>query len=81
MPGVQFDEEQEFTSRKIFGEPVRPKMVSILLKTGALKNEKQAGYILLIFAIIAFLTSLYLLNISFFQTSVPRTQPPPEIHG
>lgn len=53
MTSVDFLEKNEFHihSRKLFGDPTTPTMISILLKTGIAKNEKQATGILL--AIIA----------------------------
>lgn len=60
MSDVQFEDQgQEFTSRKIFGESVKPKMVARLMKMGIVKNDKQAGYALLTIAIIAFSLSLF----------------------
>lgn len=49
MDRVDFLEKNEFhiRSRKLFGEPTTPTMVTVLLKTGLAKNEKQAIGILL----------------------------------
>jgi hypothetical protein len=49
MNGVDFIERNEFhiKSRRLLGEPATPTMISILLKTGIAKNEKQALLILL----------------------------------
>lgn len=48
MDRVDFLEKNEFhiTSRKLFGDPNTPTMITILLKTGLAKNEKQALIIL-----------------------------------
>lgn len=46
---VTFDEDQSnvFKSRAILGESVQPKMVRLLVKSGLVKDEKKAGYILI----------------------------------
>jgi hypothetical protein len=61
MSNVDFLEKNEFhiRSRKLFGDPTTPTMISILLKTGVAKNEKQATGILLgIIAVTLTLTSI-----------------------
>jgi hypothetical protein len=61
MSNVDFLEKNEFhiRSRKLFGDPTTPTMVSILLKTGLAKNEKQAAGILLgVIAVTLTLTSI-----------------------
>ena len=49
MDRVDFIEQNEFhiKSRRLLGEPTTPTMISLLLKTGIAKNEKQALIILL----------------------------------
>jgi len=49
MDRVDFIEKNEFhiKSRKLFGDPTTPTMITILLKTGLAKNEKQALVILI----------------------------------
>lgn len=44
MERVDFLEKNEFhiKSRKLFGDPTTPTMITILLKTGIAKTEKQA---------------------------------------
>ena len=64
MP-LEFEEENlstnpRFTSRSILGSPTTPKMIQILLKTGVVKNEIQAGYVLLIIALISFSLAIYI---------------------
>lgn len=70
MNRVDFIEKNEFhiKSRKLFGEPVTPTMVTILLKTGIVKNEKQALFVLtgVVIATLA-LTSILL----YFRISPP----------
>lgn len=69
MSNVDFLEKNEFhiRSRKLFGDPTTPTMISILLKTGLAKNEKQAAGILLsIIAITLTLTSV-LIHLRFNQ--------------
>lgn len=48
MDRVDFIEQNEFhiKSRRIFGEPTTPSMISLLIKTGIAKTEKQALIIL-----------------------------------
>ena len=63
MDRVDFLEKNEFhiRSRKLFGDPTTPTMITILLKTGVVKNEKQALAILLgIIAITLTLASILL---------------------
>ncbi len=49
MDRVDFLDQNEFhiKSRRLLGEPTTPTMVSLLLKSGIAKNEKQALMILL----------------------------------
>ncbi len=49
MDKVDFIEKNEFhiKSRRILGDPTTPTMISILLKSGLAKTEKQALIILL----------------------------------
>lgn len=74
MANVQFEDEDNqahYMSRSILGAPVQPKMVSTLLKMGVIKNEKQAGYILLGVALTAFALSAYLI----FNVVLPQDTP------
>ena len=65
MVDVQFEEENQFgsggsfQSRRILGIPATPGMVRWLGKFG-IRNEKVAGYILVMIAIIAFTASLFI---------------------
>ncbi len=49
MDRVDFIEQNEFhiKSRRLLGEPTTPTMISLLMKTGIAKSEKQALIILL----------------------------------
>ncbi len=70
MNRVDFIEKNEFhiKSRKLFGEPVTPTMVTLLLKTGIVKNEKQALFVLTGVVIVTLaLTSVLL----YFRISPP----------
>ena len=63
MDRVDFLEKNEFhiRSRKLFGDPTTPTMITILLRTGVAKNEKQALAILLgVIAITLTLASILL---------------------
>jgi len=62
MP-VQF--EDNFKSRKILGNPVKPGMVGFLVKKGIAKNEKQAGIILITVLITTLLASLFFISNTF----------------
>lgn len=55
MSGVQFENDgEEFTSRKILGENIEPKMVTMLTKMGVAKNKKQSAHILTAIAVLFF---------------------------
>jgi hypothetical protein len=65
MNQVQFEEDNnEFhiRSRRLFGEPETPTMVRFLLRTGIVKNEKQALYILVGIVIIALAVTIFLIR-------------------
>ena len=49
MGSIDFHEENEFhiRSRRLLGEPETPSMIRFLLRTGVVKNEKQAVSILI----------------------------------
>ena len=49
MSKLNFIEENEFhiKSRRLLGEPTTPSMVRFLLRTGIVKNEKQALFVLM----------------------------------
>ena len=75
MSDVQFEDQgQEFTSRKIFGESVKPKMVAALMKMGIVKNEKQAGHALLVVMALAILATLYVLYTAGFFSGPPSNK-------
>jgi len=64
MATVQFEDENNqahYTSRSVLGAPVQPKMVSSLLKMGVIKDEKQAGFVLIGIAVAALALSAYLI--------------------
>ena len=68
MDKVEFIEQNEFhiKSRRLFGEPTTPSMVSFLLRTGLAKNEKQAVFIL--FTVIS-LTLILTLSLIYGKSS------------
>lgn len=54
VENIEFEEDNnEFhiKSRKILGEPETPSMTKALLKTGIVKNEKQALIVLILLAV------------------------------
>lgn len=65
MSDVEFEEnnnEFHIKSRRLLGEPETPAMIRALLKTGVVKNEKQAVVILLIFIIVIFSISWFVVQ-------------------
>lgn len=44
---LEFQENNTFKSRAIFGEPEKPQMFNFLMKAGIAKNDKSAEYIIL----------------------------------
>jgi hypothetical protein len=80
MSEIQFNEENNldssFTSRTILGAPTSPKMVKALLKTGIVKNEKHAGYLLLGIAIVCFILAIYISYAFLFVNKAPKKLTP-----
>ncbi len=63
MVDVKFDEEDSgphYTSRRILGEGVKPSMIGFLIKLGIVKNEQQAGYLLMGIIVVCFAITFYL---------------------
>lgn len=62
MVDVQFEGEQQygggFKSRSVLGLPTTPGMVRWLMKLG-IKDEKAAGYVLVVLALVVFAVSIY----------------------
>jgi hypothetical protein len=77
---IEFDEDnmKHFQSRKIFGEMATPKIIKILLKTGIVKNEKTAGVLLLIFSILALISS-FLIAVALLKQPEVRYELSPEV--
>ncbi len=74
MQDVQFEEETQYTSRKILGEKTRPKLVEVLIRSGLAKNSTQAGHFLLILVFVFLIFTLYILaQSSVFPRSVDTT--------
>ncbi len=66
MSNIEFEEDNVegnsiFQSREILGQPRTPKLVSWFTKKGIIKNEKQAGYLLVTFCIVCVLITGYVL--------------------
>jgi hypothetical protein len=61
---VQFNEDNEFhiKSRALFGEKQTPTMIRILLKSGIVKNEKQAVVVLLFAVVVMASATWFVLN-------------------
>ena len=58
---VQFEEDSTFKSRSILGEPVRPKMIDFLVKSGLVNDYKKAGNVLLFITLLFFIASFLVL--------------------
>jgi hypothetical protein len=65
MNSVDFMEDNEFhiKSRRLLGEPTTPSMVRFLLRSGVVKNEKQALLVLIGVVIAVLALTFYLGNI------------------
>lgn len=76
--GVQFDEQNTFKSRTILGNPVRPKVLDFLVKSGIVSDYKKAGYLLLSLVVMAFIASFLILYIGlgFSNKNVPISNIP-----
>ncbi|OHA26367.1 MAG: hypothetical protein A3C06_01550 [Candidatus Taylorbacteria bacterium RIFCSPHIGHO2_02_FULL_46_13] len=62
MSDVQFNENQDlyqFRSRSILGSAQTPKLASLLIRTGIVKNERAAGRLLIVIMIVSFALSFY----------------------
>jgi hypothetical protein len=57
MPDVKFEEEKEWAVRRFDNNSEQPALVRIVMKTGLIKDPKNANYVLLgiagVFVIIA----------------------------
>lgn len=64
MSQIEFNEDNEFhiKSRALFGEKQTPTMIRMLLKSGIVKNEKQAVVVLLTIAILAIGATWFILG-------------------
>lgn len=65
MADVQFEEDNQFStggglqSRRNLGVPTTPGMVRLLAKIGV-RDEKFAGYVLIVFAAVTFAVSFFI---------------------
>lgn len=78
MSNVEFD-EGNFQSNRYAGQSAKmsmPAMVRLLLKTGLVKNEKQANYALIGIAVCAFLLTLYVIKDMFGGSANQNTVVP-----
>ncbi len=76
MSDFTFEENSSFKSPSIIGEPTSPKMVKALLKTGIIKNEKHAGFVLIGFTILCFALALYISYAFIFAGNTTRKLTP-----
>ena len=72
---VKFEEENSFKSHRIFGDPVKPKMVDFLIKSGLARDSKSAGSILIILAVV-FLVVSVLIYLVFISSTPKHVQDP-----
>jgi hypothetical protein len=73
MSEIQFDEDNKlrpsFKSRTILGAPSTPRMVQALLKTGIVKNEKTAGYVLISLSFLCFAIAFIIFYILIYSNN------------
>jgi len=64
MGSIDFHEENEFhiRSRRLLGEPETPSMIRFLLRTGVVKNEKQAVSILIGVILVALSATFFIVR-------------------
>lgn len=60
----------QFKSRVILGQPERPKILNIILKTGIVKDEKGAVIVLLTLVALIFIISILLFFYAFHEPEV-----------
>lgn len=70
MENVEFDENQGLPNRQQSARKT-PKLVGLIMKTGFVKDEEQANYILLGFAIFALVLSVFIFNSNSNSTVKP----------
>ena len=73
---VQF-ETDSYKAVKLYNEPDAPKIVRLVMKysSGAIKEEKQAYWVLLGFVILAFIAAIFVLHYSFSSNRNPKLTP------
>lgn len=75
MSDVQFDEDNPSWNFRA-GQQVQPLFVRLLLKTGVVKDAKQANYVLLGIAACALLITAWIIKSTFFSAPAGRTAVP-----
>ena len=80
---ISFDNNNNnfnYKSRVILGQPETPKMVKFLIGKGIVKSEKQAGYLMICMTMLFFLSSFILIYLNFFkQPYIPEMSPEDQI--
>lgn len=72
MPDFQFEEDKQITSQTTYAvSQPQNKLISLLIKYGLAKSEKQALYILFALAIIMFVASLIIFKFIFSGSVAP----------
>jgi hypothetical protein len=72
MSEISFHEDNEFhiRSRKLLGEPETPSMIRFLLRTGIVKDEKQALYVLIGVIVVALSSAVFLIRSEFSNPEI-----------
>jgi hypothetical protein len=72
MSEISFHEDNEFhiRSRKLLGEPETPSMIRFLLRTGIVKDEKQALYVLIGVIVVALSSTVFLIRSEFSNPEI-----------
>lgn len=80
-PQVEFETEQRFQTSRIPSAAADPTFVRLLLKTGIVKDRKQAEYVLLGAAALFFIISFVVFKNTFFNSPAPQQMPPGFVPG
>ncbi len=80
--GIEFEENNlsqnnRFQSRVVLGIPQTPGMVNFLMSKGVIKNEKQAGNLLLVLTGLFFLSAIVIFVVYVWQPSFLQGSPKP----
>lgn len=71
---LEFQENNSFKSRVILAQAERPKILNLILKTGIVKDEKSAVYVIFGIIVICILAAIYIYTTFIGNTVNPITQ-------